>query len=84
MKTLLSAKSPLGKVLYRVTALVLSKVSGQDIRVELERLEQLPQRRANAEIAGLLALLFATALLAASFGVWGLLCYFALILIIFR
>lgn len=84
MKTLLSAKSTLGKILYRATALVLSKMSGQNIRAELERLEQLPQWRANLEIAGLLAALFTTAILAASFGVWGLLCYFALVLIVFR
>lgn len=74
----------IANLLYRVTALVTARISGRDIRVTLRRLEALPRTRAALEVGAVTSGLFLLALLAASFGVWGLLAYFAAILILFR
>lgn len=84
MKTGSSSKATLGKLLFRVTALVVARLRGDDLRVVLKRLETEPRTLAIAKVAAVVAGLFILALLAASFGVWGLLCYFAAVLILFR
>ncbi|WP_299674858.1 hypothetical protein [uncultured Roseobacter sp.] len=84
MKTVARTKSSLQKLLFRVTALVISRLRRKDIREVLERLETLPRQRAYAEVGGVLLALFLLALLAASFGIWGLFAYFAAIVIFFR
>ena len=69
---------------YRVTALVLSRLQGGDIREALDRLEDLPKSQARLRIGAVFAGLLALALIAASFGWIGLGVYFAAILLIFR
>lgn len=84
MKTDSPSKASIGRLLTRVAALVISRLRGADLRRELNRLEALSKPRAFAEIGGVIGALFALALLAASFGVWGLLAYFAAVLVLFR
>jgi hypothetical protein len=79
-----SSSLTLGKLLARVTALVTGKLTGRSTRDAMERLGALPRGRAMLEIALVIGGLFASALLAASFGVIGLLVYFAAVLLIFR
>jgi hypothetical protein len=79
-----SSTLTLGKLLARVTALVTGKLTGRSTRDALERLDALPRARATLEIATVLGGLFASALLAASAGVIGLLVYFVVILLVFR
>ena len=84
MKTGSNSKSSLSKLCTRVTALVIARFRSGDVRRELDRLETLPKQRAIAEVSGVIAGLFVLALLAASFGVWGLLAYFAVVVFLFR
>jgi hypothetical protein len=79
-----SSNLTVGKLLARVTALVTAKLTGRSTRDALDRLDALPRGRAALETAVVMGGLFASALLAASVGVIGLLVYFAVILLVFR
>lgn len=69
---------------YRVTALVLSRLQGGDIRETLDRLESLPKPQARVRIGTVFGTLLSLALVAASFGWVGLGAYFAAVLLLFR
>lgn len=84
MKMALPALLSLEKAMFRIAALVLSRLQGGNIRAELHRLGALPKSRSYVQVGGVLAVLFALALLAASFGVLGLLIYFAGAVLLFR
>jgi|GEM_PF-3712478 len=69
---------------FRASAYVVSRLLSRDIETELDRLDRHPKFRSYLEVSLILAVLFGMALLGASFGPWGLLIYFAVILVVFR
>lgn len=69
---------------FQVSAHVVSRLLRRDINAELDRLNKLAKRRSYAEVICILAVLFAFALLGASFGIWGLFAYFAIVVLVFR
>ena len=74
----------LQKTLSLMTAYVYCKLLRRDLRTEVARLEKQKKHRTNAEIAITVLIIFAAALLAASFGGKGLMLYFLLAAVLFR
>lgn len=72
------------KTSFQVSAHVRSRLLGRDIETELDRLYTQPKRQSYVEAVCISGALFAFALVSASFGLWGLLAYFAIILLVFR
>lgn len=69
---------------FRIAAHVLSRLLRRDIRSELRRLQDQQKTKSYLEVAAICAVLFGLAVLAASFGVWGLCVYFAAVVVLFR
>lgn len=68
---------------FRVTAYVNARILQRDLHDEVDRLESQPRAKSYAELAVLLAVLFALAVFAASFGWVGLALYFVVALLVF-
>jgi hypothetical protein len=68
---------------FRVTAYVIARIMGRDLREEVARLERQSRARSLCEMFILLAVLLALALFAASFGWIGLALYFAAVMVLF-
>lgn len=84
MKTRSSIIASIEKMTFQVSAHVRSRLLRRDINAELDRLYTQPKRQTYAEVACILGVLFALALVSASFGLWGLFAYFAIALLVFR
>ena len=84
----MNARSPIiasiEKTTFQVSAHVLSRLMRRDINAELDRLYIQPKSRSYVEVACVSGALFASALVSASFGLWGLFAYFAIVLLVFR
>ena len=74
----------LQKTLSLATAYVYCKILGWNLRNEVRRLEQQKKYRTYAEITFTVAIIFAAALFASSFGWMGLMVYFLLAAVFFR
>jgi len=74
----------LQRTLSLITAYVYCKLLRRDLRTEVARLEKQKKHRTNAEIAIIVLIIFAAALLASSFGWKGLMLYFLLAAVLFR
>lgn len=72
------------KTTFQVSAHVRSRLLRRDINAELDRLYTQPKGQTYVELACILGLLFMLALVGASFGLWGLFTYFAIVLLVFR
>ncbi len=68
---------------FRVTAYVTARILQRDLHDEVARMETQPRGKSYWEMAVLLGVLFALAVLAASFGWIGLALYFAAALLLF-
>lgn len=84
MKARSSLFASIERTTFQVCAHVRSRLLRRDINAELDRLKTLPKSRSYVEVACILGVLFALALVGASFGPWGLLMYFAVALLAFR
>ncbi|KQI71871.1 hypothetical protein AN191_10485 [Loktanella sp. 5RATIMAR09] len=68
---------------FRVTAYVTARILQRDLHDEVARLETQSRAKSYREMAALLGVLFALAVIAASFGWIGLALYFAAVLLLF-
>ncbi|MDW3224878.1 MAG: hypothetical protein R8G34_18675 [Paracoccaceae bacterium] len=84
MKVVFPLLAAVETTVFRITAHVLSRLLSRDIKSELDRLDKQPKSRSYCEAFAVFGSFFALALLAASFGVWGLFIYFAVVIAVFR